>query len=207
MVKIKICGITNLKDALRAVELGADALGFNFYLKSPRLVSEEMANDIIRQLPPFFVPVGIFVNETSERIKKVVGITGIQAIQLHGDESPEFCSQFSKTIIKAIRVKNHESLKNMNDYKVNAFLLDSYSPKYGGSGKTINWELAKEAKKYGRIILAGGLNPDNIVKAIKEARPYGVDVCSGVEKEPGKKDHEKLKKLIQAVKNLNIKHS
>ena len=119
MIKIKICGITNLNDALKAVELGADALGFNFYPKSPRFISEEVARKIIIELPPFFIPVGIFVNETSERIKKVLSQTGIQAIQLHGDESPDFCSQFKKPIIKAIRVKNNESLKSMKDYQVN----------------------------------------------------------------------------------------
>ncbi len=203
MIRIKICGITNLTDALKAVELGADALGFNFYPKSPRFISEEVAKEIIRKLPPFLVQVGIFVNKSLERIQKVVDSTGIQAIQLQGDESPDFCSQFSQPVIKAIRIKDQDSLKVIKDYQVSAFLLDSYSPGYyGGSGKAFDWSLAVEAQKYGKIILAGGLNPNNIAEAIREVRPYGVDVCSGVEKEPGKKEHKKLKEFIQTVRSL-----
>jgi phosphoribosylanthranilate isomerase len=203
MTRIKICGITNIADALKAVELGADALGFNFYPKSPRFVSEEAAREIIRKLPPFLVLVGIFVNEPSEMIRKILESTGIQAIQLQGDESPDFCSQFSQPIIKAIRIKDQNSMKTIEDYRVSALLLDCYSPgHYGGSGKAFDWSLAVEARKYGRIILAGGLGPDNITEAIREVKPYGVDVCSGVEKEPGKKDHKKLKAFIQTVRSL-----
>ncbi len=203
MTRIKICGITNITDALEAVELGADALGFNFYPKSPRFISEEAVREIIRKLPPFFVSVGIFVNEPSEMIRKILESTGIQTIQLQGDEPPDFCSQFSQPVIKAVRIKNHDSLKAVKDYQVSAFLLDSYSPGYyGGSGKAFDWSLAVKAKKYGRIILAGGLSPDNITEAIREVKPYGVDVCSGVEREPGKKDYKKLKAFIQAAKSI-----
>ncbi len=205
MIRIKICGITDLNDALKAADLGADALGFNFYPKSPRLVSAQKAKEIIRKLPPFLVQVGIFVNESSEGVRKIADSTRIQAIQLQGDESPDFCSQFSQPVIKAIRIKNQDSLKVIKNYQVSAFLLDSYSPGYyGGSGKAFDWSLAMEAKKYGRIVLAGGLNPDNIAEAIREVMPYGVDVCSGVEKEPGKKDHEKLREFIRTVRSLNI---
>jgi phosphoribosylanthranilate isomerase len=203
VIRIKICGITNITDALKATDLGADALGFNFYPKSPRFISEEAAREIIRKLPPFLVSVGIFVNEPSGIIRNILESTGIQAIQLQGDESPDFCSQFSQPVIKAIRIKDQDSLKAIKDYRVSAFLLDSYSPDYyGGSGKSFDWSLAVKSRKYGRIILAGGLSPDNINEAIREVKPYGVDVCSGVEKEPGKKDHKKLKAFIQAVRSL-----
>jgi phosphoribosylanthranilate isomerase len=204
MIKIKICGITNLDDALEAAEAGADGLGFNFYKKSPRYISPEKASEIISQLPPFIVPVGLFVNEREEKIREVQAQTCIQTIQFHGDESPEFCQRFGARVIKAFQVKDKESLKHMAHYRVGAFLLDSYHESLrGGTGDTFDWHLAVVAKTFGRVILAGGLTPENVAEAVKLVRPYGVDVTSGVEKEKGIKDHGKLKKFITEVRRAS----
>jgi phosphoribosylanthranilate isomerase len=188
MVKIKICGITNLDDALAASELGADALGFNFFAQSPRYVEPQKAAEIIYQLPPFVIPIGIFV-------------TGIRVVQFHGQEGPEFCERFENRVIKAFQVKDRESLHSLVHYKVSAFLLDSYNDKLpGGTGVTFDWHLAVVAKTFGRIILAGGLTVQNVAEAVKLVQPYGVDVAGGVEKEKGLKDHAKLKKFISEVR-------
>ncbi len=201
MIKIKICGITNLDDAMAAAEYGADALGFNFYKKSPRYIEPEKAAEIIYQLPPFVLPVGIFVNEHEKRVREIQSLTGIQVLQFHGDESPEFCERFESRVIKAFQVKDKESFHSLAHYKVGAFLLDSYKDGLkGGTGVTFNWHLAVVAKSFGRIILAGGLNPDNVVEAAKLVQPYAVDVAGGVEKEKGIKDHAKLKKFIVEVR-------
>lgn len=203
MMKIKICGITNLDDALTAADLGADALGFNFYKKSPRYIEPEKAADIIAQLPPIIMPIAVFVNEREERIREVQKTTCIQTIQLHGDESPEFCSRFGARVIKAFQVKDKETIKHMAHYHVGAFLLDSYrNGQRGGTGATFDWHLAVVAKTFGRIILAGGLTPENAAEAVKLVQPYGVDVASGVEREPGIKDHAKLKKFITEVRRV-----
>jgi phosphoribosylanthranilate isomerase len=204
MIKIKICGITNLDDALAAADAGADALGFNFYKKSPRYIEPERAIEIIAQLPPFIMPVGIFVNEREERIREIQHMTCIQAIQLHGDESPEFCQRFENRVIKAFQVRDKESIKHMAHYRVGAFLLDSYKDGLrGGTGTTFDWHLAVVAKTFGRIILAGGLTPENVTEAVKLVQPYGVDVAGGVEKEKGIKDHAKLKKFIAEVRRAS----
>ena len=201
MVKVKVCGITSLKDAEKAVELGADALGFNFYPKSPRFITKVSAKDIIRLLPPFVTPVGIFVNETMDKIMEFMYFTGVRVLQLHGEETPEFCMRMSRPVIKAVRVAGPESLQGLPRYPVIAFLLDSATEGYGGSGQTFDWNLAVEAKKFGKIILSGGLTPENVVEAIEKVRPYAVDVCSGVETAPGRKDHTRLKEFMEAVKN------
>ncbi len=201
MIKIKVCGITNLDDALAAVELGVDALGFNFYKKSPRFIEPQRAAQIINQLPPFTVPVGIFVNEREERIREITSQACIQGIQLHGDETPEFCQRFGNRVIKAFQVKDKESLKHMSHYRVSSYLLDSYREGLrGGTGEIFDWHLAVVAKTFGRIILAGGLTADNVVEAVKLVQPYGVDVCGGVEREKGMKDHGKMKKFVTAVR-------
>src|SRR5512143_1482929 len=201
MIKIKICGITNLEDALAAAAAGADALGFNFYKKSPRCIDPSKEAEIIEQLPPFIVPVGIFVNEREDKIREILASTGIQAIQFHGDESPEFCQRFGARVIKAFQVKDKESLKNMAHYHVGAFLLDSYRDGVrGGTGVTFDWHLAVVAKTFGKVILAGGLTPENVAEAVKLVQPYGVDVAGGVEKEKGIKDHVKIKKFINEVR-------
>lgn len=204
MIKIKICGITNLDDALAAAEAGADALGFNFYKKSPRYVEPEKASEIIAQLPPFMMPVGVFVNEHEDRIREIQHKTCIQAIQLHGDESPEFCQRFENRVIKAFQVKDKESLKVMAHYRVGAFLLDSYRDDLrGGTGKVFDWHLAVVAKTFGKIILAGGLTPENVAEAVKLVQPYAVDVAGGVEKEKGLKDHGKVKQFIIEVRRAS----
>jgi len=201
MIKIKICGITNLDDALAAADAGADALGFNFYKKSPRCIEPEKAAEIIAQLPPFVMPVGIFVNEREEKIREIQQLACLQALQFHGDESPEFCQRFGARVIKAFQVKDKESLKNMAHYHVGAFLLDSYRDGVrGGTGVTFDWHLAVVAKTFGKVILAGGLTPENVAEAVKLVQPYGVDVAGGVEKEKGIKDHAKIKKFIAEVR-------
>lgn len=203
-VRVKICGITNLYDALAAVDFGADALGFVFFSKSPRCISYNKAAEIIRKLPSFITTVGVFVNEKIENIEKAIYSTGIDVVQLHGDEPPEMCN-LSRRIIKAIRVKSHESLDPLIKYKdkVSAFLLDTFTPNvFGGSGQIFNWDIAIDAKPFGRIILSGGLTTDNIVEAIRRVKPYGVDVSSSIESEKGKKDHKKMKLFIEKAKQI-----
>jgi len=201
-VKLKICGIKNLDDAMAAVDFGADALGFVFFKESPRYISRDEAAKIIKQLPSFTTTVGVFVNETPDQIERIISLTGIDIIQLHGDEPPEMCDT-SKRIIKAIRVRSLESLEPLKRYreKVSAFLLDTFTPgTFGGTGQKFNWDIALDAKQFGRIILAGGLTPDNVAEAVRYVRPYGVDVSSGVESEKGKKDLKKMKLFIERAK-------
>lgn len=203
MVRIKICGITNLQDAIAAVEYGADAIGFVFYNKSPRAVTPGVAKEIISQLPPFLPTVGVFVDEKPSEIENVINYVGLNIIQLHGSETPEECN-LSRKVIKAIRVKDLTDLEPLIKYRgVSAFLLDTYSPYIaGGTGQTFNWDIAIEAKKFGRIILAGGLTPENVEEAIKWVQPYGVDVAGGVEgTEKGIKDHKKLRLFIERARN------
>jgi phosphoribosylanthranilate isomerase len=201
-VRVKICGITNLDDAMAAVDSGADALGFVFFQGSPRCIPLDDAASIIKRLPSFITTVGVFVDEKPEQIEKITSWTGIDIIQLHGEEPPEMC-YFSRRTIKAIRVKSLESLDPLVHYKerVSAFLLDTFSPDvFGGSGQIFNWDIASYAKQFGRIILAGGLTPDNIAEAVRRVQPYGVDVSSGVESTKGKKDHTKMKLFIEKAK-------
>jgi phosphoribosylanthranilate isomerase len=202
MVKVKICGITNIDDALAAVDYGADALGFVFYHKSPRCVTSEKAREIIGQLPPFISTVGVFANETPEKIKEILEFSGIDILQLHGDEPPDTCYIWHR-VIRALRVRDFADLKPLGVCRVSAFLLDTYSAEsYGGTGQTFNWDIAVEAKRFGRIILSGGLNPDNIEKAIRWVRPYAVDVSSGIEEEKGKKDLKKMREFIELAKKI-----
>lgn len=205
MTKIKVCGMTNPDDALCAAELGVDALGFIFYPKSPRYIEPGEARRIIKQLPPLLTKVGVFVNEIPERVKEIIEITGIDALQLHGDERPEYCRGFAMKVIKAFRVSGHFGLKQLRAYDVDAYLLDTYSKDlYGGTGRTFNWEVARKAKEYGRVILAGGLNPGNVGKAITQVKPYAIDVSSGVEIQPGKKDKRKLEELVLQVRKASL---
>jgi phosphoribosylanthranilate isomerase len=202
LVKVKICGITNIDDAMAAVEFGADALGFVFFQGSPRYISPDAAAGIIRKLPSFAMTIGVFVDEKPSQIEKTIASTGIDVIQLHGDEPPEMCA-FSRRVIKAIRVKSLASLDPLIHYqeKVSAFLLDTFSPgSFGGTGQKFNWDIATYAKQFGRTILSGGLTPDNIVEAVKQVGPYGVDVSSGVELKKGGKDHLKMRLFIERAK-------
>jgi phosphoribosylanthranilate isomerase len=200
-VKVKVCGMTNLKDALVAVEEGADAVGFIFYKKSPRSVTMKIVREIILELPPFVDTVGVFVDETAEQINKIADSCNLDMIQLHGDESPTFCKRIRRRVIKAFRVKDMQSVKKLSSFQVSGFLLDTFSKDlHGGTGKVFDWNLALPAKKFGPIIMAGGLTPNNVQQAIRQVRPYGVDVCSGVESEPGIKDHKKIKAFLKNVK-------
>ena len=198
--RVKICGITRYEDAKAAVEYGADALGFVFYEGSPRHVFPETVKDIISNLPPFVTTVGVFVNAPTTEIKEIVEFTGIDVVQLHGEEPPEECL-FWKRVIKAIKVRDMSDLDELQQYRVSAYLLDTYSPDMpGGTGQVFNWEIALHAKRFGHVILAGGLTPENVSDAIKTVKPYAVDVSSGVESEKGIKDHEKLKLFIKRAK-------
>jgi phosphoribosylanthranilate isomerase len=200
-IKVKICGTTSLKDAFLAVESGADAIGFIFYKMSPRNISQKEAKEIILQLPPFIETVGVFVNETSDKINRIAEQCKLNSIQLHGEESPALCRRVKRKVIKAFRVKNADSLKSIASYDVSGFLLDSYNDgSKGGTGQVFDWNLALRVKKQGPVILAGGLNPYNVFTAIHRVKPYGVDVCSGVEKSPGIKDHEKIREFIKSVR-------
>lgn len=202
--RIKICGITNLEDAHAAAALGADALGFIFVPDTPRYIEPEDAKRIISDLPPFIITVGVFADVLPEVILQTVETCGLNALQLHGSETPEYCSEINgPKLIKAFRIKDRNSLSSIPAYRVSAYLLDTYvKGKKGGTGETFNWDLAAEAKKYGRIIVAGGLTPENAAQAIKHVRPYAVDVGSGVEASPGKKDHSKVKAFIENIRAL-----
>lgn len=196
VTKIKICGITNTEDALAAATYGADALGFVFYKGSPRYISPETAREIVSHLPPFVTTVGVFVNETGEMMKEVMELAGINVLQLHGDDPPQACGVWPK-VIKAFRVKDFVDLKPLEVCRVSAFLLDTYAPEtYGGTGLVFNWDIAVEAKRYGHVILSGGLTPDNVEKAIRWVKPYAVDVSSGIEASKGKKDLKKMRAFI-----------
>ena len=201
-VKVKICGITNPADGIAAAEAGADALGFVFCEQSRRCVSVQTAAAAIRQLPPFIVKVGVFVDAPEDLVFRAIAECGLNLLQFHGAESPEYCRQFSLMSMKAFRIRNAESLRALPAYQTDAWLLDAYSPdRLGGTGETFNWELAVEAQRLGRpIFLAGGLRPENVAEAVRRVQPYGVDVSSGVEAEPGKKDLAKVRAFIEAAK-------
>jgi len=202
MVEVKICGITNLEDALTAIAAGADALGFVFHPNSPRHVFPEQAAAIIRHLPPFVQTVGLFVNEPLEMVNATADQCGLDLVQLHGEEKPGYCDAVKRRVIKTLRVKDITSLEPMRDYRVAAFLLDAWSPSaHGGTGQTFNWEIAACVAQSNRIILAGGLTPGNVAEAVRQVRPYGVDVSSGVESEPGKKDSHRVADFISNAKS------
>jgi phosphoribosylanthranilate isomerase len=202
MIKVKICGITNPEDALMAVECGTDALGFIFYPQSRRYVTPERAKSIIEKLPPFVFKIGVFVDAEPESILKTVNECRLDGIQLHGKETPEFCAKFRRRVIKGLRPACQDEVENIADYRVDAFLLDSYHPDMiGGTGTTFDWELAVAAKMFGvPVILSGGLNPENVADAVRLVKPYGVDVASGVETFQGKKDPEKVKEFIEQAR-------
>ncbi|MCL5774191.1 MAG: phosphoribosylanthranilate isomerase [Firmicutes bacterium] len=201
MVKVKVCGITNLKDARETVESGADAIGFIF-AASPRQINPLAAKQMIEQLPPFVFKVGVFANESLIKVKRIMSLCHLDLVQLHGEETPEYCDKLYPKAIKVIRLKSEDSIKVIPAYKASAILLDSYSPnELGGTGISVNWEWAEKAKRYGMpIILSGGLNPDNVADAIAKVQPYAVDVCSGVEKSFGRKDPAMVREFIMRVR-------
>ncbi|MEI6704181.1 MAG: phosphoribosylanthranilate isomerase [Deltaproteobacteria bacterium] len=208
MVKVKICGITNLEDALMAAKVGADALGFVFFHKSPRHIFPEQAARIICRLPPFVQTVGLFVNEDLATVNATADLCGLDLIQLHGEETPDYCHLVNRRVIKAFRVKAMTSLDDIKNYRVAASLLDAWSPTaHGGTGKTFNWEIAAAAASSERIILAGGLTPENVGEAIEAVKPYAVDVSSGVESAPGKKDAELIQRFFRSIRSYSFETS
>jgi phosphoribosylanthranilate isomerase len=203
MTRVKVCGITNASDAHAAVDAGADAIGFILYPRSPRYIEPGAAREIIAGLPPFVTAVGVFVDEDEATVKDAIALARFHAVQLHGSESPEYCERISAHawVIKAARIKSAADLKALAAYRVTAFLLDAYVPGMpGGTGQVCDWSLAAGAGHLGPIILAGGLAPENVAEAVRCVRPYAVDVSSGVEAGPGRKDHEKLWAFIEAVR-------
>ncbi len=208
MIEIKICGITNLDDALAAYESGADALGFIFYPKSPRYVSPEKAKEIIENIPREITRVGVFVNHRAKEVKEIVEFCGLNLVQLHGDETPGYCRQFTASIvIKAFSPGTENDLQELKDYPVKAILMDTYDPGlFGGTGKTSSWELASKIRESHPLILSGGLDIDNIIEAIETVHPNAVDINSGVESSPGEKDHNKVKEIIAIVRK-NDRHT
>jgi phosphoribosylanthranilate isomerase len=205
MTKVKICGITNYEDALLVANLGAEYIGFNFYKDSPRKVSVNMAKEVIGKLPGFVLPVGVFVDEVLEEVVKTAKKCGLKYIQLHGQESPAYCTEVKTRtglpVIKAFRVTGEESIGAMAPYRdiVDYFLLDAFVPgEPGGTGEVFNWDLAIKAKEYNKpVFLAGGLTPENVVDAIEKVLPFAVDVASGVERLPRRKDYDKMKQFVR----------
>jgi phosphoribosylanthranilate isomerase len=201
-IRIKICGITRYEDAKAAEGLGVDALGFVFYKKSPRCISPEEAGAIIRQLPPFVSRVGVFVDEEIDRVVAIARATGIDTVQLHGTESPLYCSKMPLPVIKAFSIEPSTDISLLGQYRVAGFLLDTWAAGMrGGTGITFDWSIARSACiKYDRIILAGGLNPTNIEEALETVQPYGIDISSGVEIKPGIKNPRKMRDAVQVVR-------
>ena len=201
--RIKICGFTRLEDVNDAVALGVDALGFVFVESSPRCVKIDQVKVLIQHLPPFVQSVGLFMNQTVQELREVLQEIPLNLLQFHGDETPEFCEQFKSVNVrtmKAIRVKDKSDIERAEDFFTDAILLDAFHPeKYGGTGLTFDWNIVGHIGK--RVFLAGGINPENVVRAV-ELGVYGIDVCSGVEAKPGKKDHKKLKKLFKNIRHL-----
>jgi phosphoribosylanthranilate isomerase len=201
--KVKICGLTNYEDAAAAMEMGADLLGFNFYPKSPRYVRPDKATAIIRRLPAFVDVAGVFVNSSIDEVREIASQCQLDWIQLHGEEGPDFCRWLaydSVKLMKALRVKDAGDLQQVDSYSTDAILLDAFDPaRYGGTGLTFDWNIIGHIGR--RIFLAGGINPDNAASAV-ELGVYGIDVCSGVEASPGKKDHRKMKALFDSIRHL-----
>jgi len=200
-VRVKICGITSVDDALHAAACGADALGFVFYAGSPRCVTPELAATICTKLPPFVSRVGLFVNEGPERIRTVASECGLDVIQLHGEELPQDCQLPPYRVIKGVRPKTADELAGVAAFPVSALLVDAAVPgQFGGTGQCADWTLATQLAATRRVILAGGLTPENVAEAIRQVRPYAVDVSSGVEIAPGKKDPEKVAVFIRRAR-------
>jgi phosphoribosylanthranilate isomerase len=205
MTWIKICGITNIEDGLRAASLGVDALGFVF-ATSPRRVEPDVARKIIRAIPTPPLKVGVFVNEDLDEVLRLIDYCGLKVLQFHGEEPSEYCQAFSLPIIKALRIKDLESLKDMERYPETILLLDTYSPvQAGGTGNPFSWEIALKAKEKQNFILSGGLTQENIGEAISKVRPWGIDVSSGVEMVPGRKDHLKMNDFVKEVRRADEK--
>jgi phosphoribosylanthranilate isomerase len=204
VVKVKICGVTNWTDARQACEAGADFLGFNFWPRSPRYITPAKAHRIVRRLPEGIASVGVFVDETEAKMLKIARAVGLDYLQLHGDESPDSVARLQRIfpVIKAIRVRESFRPAELVPFRrASAILLDGFDGKRpGGTGKTFRWNKARRSQRYGRIFLAGGLTPENIAEAIRAAKPFAVDACSGVESSPGKKNATRVKAFLDAAK-------
>ena len=204
-MKIKICGITNFKDALAAVEFGAGMLGFNFYAKSARFIAPEKAGEIAGKLPNQVLKVGVFVNESVENVNKIAEIASLDIVQLHGDESPDFVKRIRNfRVLKALGVNSEFKIERAVEFQT-PILLDAYCQKtHGGTGKTFDWQTAVKVKELvPELYLAGGLSPENIGAAIETVRPFGVDACSLIESQPGKKDLNKMREFIENAKKAS----
>ena len=199
-VFVKICGITSLDDALACVDAGADALGFNFWPQSKRHIAVERAGAIAKRVPAHVRTVGVFVNPSQSDVERAFAAGAIDLAQLHGDETPEFCRRFAGRYVKALRLVDESTLQRFADYSCDLFLVDADSEGYGGSGQRADVELARRAAASRRVILAGGLTPENVAEAVAVVRPYGVDVAGGVEREPGVKDWMKVAAFVKAAK-------
>jgi phosphoribosylanthranilate isomerase len=201
MTKVKICGITNLDDARVAVDAGADMLGLIFYPPSPRYVTPEQAQTIVASVPSSLPVIGVFVNEDAATVSRIARASGVQMVQLHGEESPELCHQLSWPVVKTFRFTAQVQPEMMRQYTVAAYLIEGFhADLYGGGGAVADWQRAATLQQYGRIMLAGGLTADNVAAAIRTVRPYAVDVCSGVEATPGKKDGHKVRVFVARAK-------
>ena len=206
MTAIKICGITNIEDACFAAASGADALGFIFHAPSPRYVTPEIVKGIIKELPHAIITVGVFVNMASEEVKRIMTLCRLDMVQLHGTESIDFCRQFPRAqVIKAIALRSEDDLAPLSQYPVKAMLVDAFAPqRHGGTGEKADWALAAKVKSTHPLILAGGLTMVNIQEAIELVAPDAVDVNSGVESAPGRKDHAQVKEIIELVHSLRV---
>ena len=208
MTLIKICGITNLNDALAAIAAGADALGFNFYKPSPRYIAPQSAREIIEQLPGAQLTIGVFVNEESpQAVMNIANEAGIKAVQLHGDESPDYCLELAAhtSVIKTLAVSDNFDPKLAQSYNVDAIMLDTRDNRLrGGTGRVFDWSIAQQVSELvPKLYLAGGLSPENVAEAIDTVRPYAVDACSALEDKPGIKNHERMRAFIDTVRGVN----
>ena len=207
MTRVKICGIREFEDARDAVLLGAHAIGLNFYPSSPRYIEASQAAKIIEKLPPFVTVVGIFVNHPDpQNLEDFALSLGLHAVQLHGNETPDYCSMIQRVkVIKAFRVDPNFRVDMLRSYGSGTFLLDACSPdQFGGTGESFNWDLVYGANAFGSIVIAGGLTPENVSDAVTSLHPFGVDVASGVESKPGRKDYEKMRRFIEAVQRADV---
>lgn len=205
MTKIKICGITNKPDAIEAAKLNVDMLGFVLYKKSKRYVEPNVIRDIINELPPYIAKVGVFVDEDKRQVFEIAEACSLDILQFHGEETAGYCRTFKDhyKIIKVFRIKDKKSLKDINDYNVDFYMLDTYSDRSkGGTGKRFDWKLIENFEFLKRVVLSGGLTPANVAEAVKKFSPYGVDVSSGVEESPGKKDPDLMKKFVENVRRI-----
>ncbi len=201
---IKVCGLTTREQVKDCVDLGVNWLGFNCYPGSKRYIVPEKIRELLDIVPFDVKTVGVFVNGSVQKVNQIMEYTGMQLVQLHGDESPEYAKALTHEYIRAFRVSSCFQPNQISHFPLTYFLLDSYHPNhYGGTGKSFNWEIAKKSKKFGRLILAGGLNPENVQEAITSVRPFGVDVCSGVESTPGLKDWNRVATFISAVRKAD----